>query len=285
MVLVRLLCQFQSQPLLQAPVKFVMFVLYKFVSVISIRLFVYSILVPRQIKHIHTLKKLSGLVCQKEVSSAGISNYIPQNLWDLITDPCPWYGGLCNNIIYPSKTHLKLKSREISFIHNIRFSCPIVLKFCTEHGSITAVSYIAQHPSSSHHPSYFTSTIITAGSQLNVNTLSPRANGHSITDGIFKCIFLCKRLYFDFNYTVPNGPINDKLVEIMTWRQAVTWTNDGLAHWHINASPALDSLRCARFRSVRLVTNTHCLMHEYFLLVGVYVWCQVYSNIWQLWLC
>ena len=47
-------------------------------------------------------------------------------------------GVLCN-IWYPSKTHLKLKSREISFVHNIRFSCPIVLKFCTEHGSITAV--------------------------------------------------------------------------------------------------------------------------------------------------
>ena len=33
----------------------------------------------------------------------------------------------------------KLKSREISFVFDIRFSCLITLKFCTEHGSITAV--------------------------------------------------------------------------------------------------------------------------------------------------
>ena len=40
---------------------------------------------------------------------------------------------------YPSETQLKLKSREIAFLHNISFSCPIVLKFCTEHGSDTAM--------------------------------------------------------------------------------------------------------------------------------------------------
>ena len=28
---------------------------------------------------------------------------------------------------------------QISFVHNIRFNCPIGLKFCTEHGSNTAV--------------------------------------------------------------------------------------------------------------------------------------------------
>ena len=31
---------------------------------------------------------------------------------------------------HPSGTHLKLKSREISSMHNIRFNCPIVLKLC-----------------------------------------------------------------------------------------------------------------------------------------------------------
>ena len=45
---------------------------------------------------------------------------------------------LCN-IGYPSESPLKLKSREILFVHNIRFNNPIVLKFCTEHGSITSV--------------------------------------------------------------------------------------------------------------------------------------------------
>ena len=45
------------------------------------------------------------------------------------------------NIGYTSETHFKLKSREISCVYNIRFSCLVVSKFCTEHGSITAVLY------------------------------------------------------------------------------------------------------------------------------------------------
>ena len=40
---------------------------------------------------------------------------------------------------YPSETHLKLKSREISFAHNLLFIYPIVFEFCTEHGSDTGV--------------------------------------------------------------------------------------------------------------------------------------------------
>ena len=46
--------------------------------------------------------------------------------------------GVCN-MGYTSETHFKLKSREISFVHNTRFNCPIILKLCTEHGSDTAV--------------------------------------------------------------------------------------------------------------------------------------------------
>ena len=49
--------------------------------------------------------------------------------------------GVLHDVGYPSETHLKLKSRDISFVHNIRFSCPIVLKFCTAHGSITAMPW------------------------------------------------------------------------------------------------------------------------------------------------
>ena len=45
---------------------------------------------------------------------------------------------LCN-IGYRSETHLKLKSREISFVHNLLLSKSIVLKFCTEHDSEAAV--------------------------------------------------------------------------------------------------------------------------------------------------
>ena len=37
------------------------------------------------------------------------------------------------------ETRLKLKSREISFASNLILSCQSFWKFCTEHGSITAV--------------------------------------------------------------------------------------------------------------------------------------------------
>ena len=47
-------------------------------------------------------------------------------------------GVLCN-IGYPSETHLKLKSREISFVNNIRVYNSIVLKFCTECSCIMTV--------------------------------------------------------------------------------------------------------------------------------------------------
>ena len=53
-------------------------------------------------------------------------------------DGLPIQQVLCN-IGYPSETHLELKSHEISLVHNIRFNYLIDLKFCTEHGSDTAV--------------------------------------------------------------------------------------------------------------------------------------------------
>ena len=47
-------------------------------------------------------------------------------------------GSLCN-IGYPSETHLKLKSRHVSFADILLRSCLIVVNFCIEHGSDTAV--------------------------------------------------------------------------------------------------------------------------------------------------
>ena len=47
-------------------------------------------------------------------------------------------GVLCN-IRYSSETDLKLKTCEISFLHDICFSCPNILQFCTEHDSDTTV--------------------------------------------------------------------------------------------------------------------------------------------------
>ena len=49
-----------------------------------------------------------------------------------------YYWALCN-MGHPCQTHLKHESREISFAHKISLFSPIVLKFCTEHGSDTAV--------------------------------------------------------------------------------------------------------------------------------------------------
>ena len=49
-----------------------------------------------------SLKNMWGVLCQKQVSRAWISNYIPQNLWDVITFPCPWYLLLAKHYIYVS---------------------------------------------------------------------------------------------------------------------------------------------------------------------------------------
>ena len=47
-------------------------------------------------------------------------------------------GGFCN-IGYPTETQLKLKSREVSFVHNFVLCCSIVLKCYSEHGSDTTM--------------------------------------------------------------------------------------------------------------------------------------------------
>ena len=48
--------------------------------------------------------------------------------------------GLCN-IGNPPETYPHLKSRDISFYHNMRASYPILLEFCTEHDSITLLLF------------------------------------------------------------------------------------------------------------------------------------------------
>ena len=47
--------------------------------------------------------------------------------------------GGCHNIRRVSKTPLKLKSCKNLFIHNIRFSSQIILKFRTEHDGYTNI--------------------------------------------------------------------------------------------------------------------------------------------------
>ena len=80
----------------------------------------------------HTPQNMHFTRCEKFDDICYFKNY------DLLSlsDTGPWGLG---NIRYPSKTHLKLKPREISFIHDTRFSCLIVLTFCTEHGTDIAL--------------------------------------------------------------------------------------------------------------------------------------------------
>ena len=55
-----------------------------------------------------------------------------------MTWQCKLPGVLCN-IAYLSRIYLKPKYHEISFAHDLFISNPIILKFCTEHGSDTVV--------------------------------------------------------------------------------------------------------------------------------------------------
>ena len=64
------------------------------------------------------------------------------------------------------------------------------------------------------------------------NTLRPRQYGCHFPDNIFKCIFFNENEQILMKVSlkfVPWGPINNipASVEIMAWRQAIIWTNDG----------------------------------------------------------
>ena len=42
---------------------------------------------------------------------------------------------------YPSQTHLKLRCCNILLVHKSCFCCPIVLKYCTEHGNMAVQNF------------------------------------------------------------------------------------------------------------------------------------------------
>ena len=65
------------------------------------------------------------------------------------------------NKVYPSKTHLNLKSRVISFMVNIHLSYLTVLQICTDHGSGTAVhcAKLKNDRAISYRKRYFTSEL------------------------------------------------------------------------------------------------------------------------------
>ena len=79
------------------------------------------------------------------------SQYLPAGIW-IKTATCSqcsyqwchkWWNIIIMRLlyyrIYPPKTHFKIKSHKILLVHNIHFSCQIILTFCTEHGSVTAM--------------------------------------------------------------------------------------------------------------------------------------------------
>ena len=64
------------------------------------------------------------------------------------------------------------------------------------------------------------------------NTSRPRQNGRHFPDDISKYISLNENVWIPIKISlkfVPRGPINNipSMVQIMAWRQAIIWTNDG----------------------------------------------------------
>ena len=66
--------------------------------------------------------------------------YVNQLIFSFMLFSC-WIetGNWRCKIGFPSKTHLRLQLREISFVYYLFFSWQITLKFCTERHSITVV--------------------------------------------------------------------------------------------------------------------------------------------------
>ena len=92
------------------------------------------------------------LMCQRQVSRAGTSNYIPQYLWDVITCPCPWclllahqssydiewdpikITGRCHGV--PKRDGSLVQSRLLSIASFLTFKdgnmrCPLPVENCT----------------------------------------------------------------------------------------------------------------------------------------------------------
>ena len=63
-----------------------------------------------------------------------------------------------------------------------------------------------------------------------LKTLKPRQDGCQFPDDIFKCIFLNEKISIEISLKfIPKSPINNipALVQMMAWRQAIIWNNDG----------------------------------------------------------
>ena len=63
--------------------------IYHAISTVSVNRLWYTVYIPWIMQTCRAL--MWGVLCQKQVSWAGKSNYIPQILWDVIICPCPWH--------------------------------------------------------------------------------------------------------------------------------------------------------------------------------------------------
>ena len=61
------------------------------------------------------INMIRGLVCQKQVSTAGTSNCIPQYMWGVITCPSPWYVLLAYNFSFVKAVPRKYSSVSKTF--------------------------------------------------------------------------------------------------------------------------------------------------------------------------
>ena len=80
---------------------------------IHIYIYIWSMYTDRYEDYTHVW----GLVCQKQVSRAGISNYITKIMWDVIICPCLWYPVLAHQAWYMLRTN----HRRVDCLLNLLF--------------------------------------------------------------------------------------------------------------------------------------------------------------------
>ena len=60
-------------------------------------------------------------------------------------------------------------------------------------------------------------------------------------DDIFKCVFMNENFFISIRISLKFGPkcliyCKSALIQVMAWRQAITWTNADPVHWRIYAA-------------------------------------------------
>ena len=96
-----------------------------------------------------------GASCQKQVSRAGTSDYIPQYLWDVITCPCPWHLlqaqhssniKTTQNIFYNYCIIAKLKWYSWIRNHTIHYSVGCNYLFTPHKPTVKSLIYATPNP-------------------------------------------------------------------------------------------------------------------------------------------